>query len=263
MIATGFLGVFGEIWFTIFGLVVGSFLNAFIYRNPRGYPMTLPSRSGCTNCGHVITWVENIPVLSYLMLRGRCSSCGTPIGLRSPLVELFCGLLFYAVFMHFSMTFLTLYYAAFIAALLAVTFIDIDFRIIPDEISIGGAILAIALSPLIEEHGLTHSLIGAFSASAAFFLMGWIYRKVTGRDGLGFGDVKLLVFIGAVLGVRGAFLTIILSSFLGSIVGIIIVLTQKKNLRMAVPYGPFLAIGAMIVVFWGDSIELSFYPLIK
>ncbi len=246
-------------WFALMGAVVGSFLNVVVYRLPRGYALNIPSRSMCTSCNKQLQWFENIPLLSFIIQRGKCSKCGAAIGARYFLIELITSALFYAVYSHFGFTFNSLFYCAFVASLMAVTFIDIDFRIIPDEISIWGTVLALAASHWVEGLGLTAALIGAASASFLFWLMGFVYEKITGREGLGFGDVKLLAFIGASLGAKGAFGTVIVSSFVGSVFGIILMISQKKNLKMAVPYGPFLAIGALLFLFWGDSILLSVY----
>lgn len=250
----------GTVWFSLFGLVVGSFLNVVIYRVPRGFALGLPSRSACPSCGRRLAWLENVPVLSYLCLRGRCAGCGTPIGARYPLVEMMTAVLFFAVYRHFGLTFTALYYCAFAAALLAVTFIDLDFRIIPDRISIGGAALALLASFWVEDLGIVKSAMGAAIGAGFVFSLAWAYNKLTNREGMGLGDVKLLAFIGAALGPKGAIGTIILSSFVGSIVGLILIAVYRRDLRMAVPFGPFLAIGALIFLFWGDSITLTLYP---
>jgi leader peptidase (prepilin peptidase)/N-methyltransferase len=250
---------FVQIWFFILGAVVGSFLNMLIYRLPRGYHINLPSRSTCTSCLKQLTVLENIPILSYLFLKGRCKTCGVKIGFRAFFVEVVTAMLFYAISSFFGFSFETLFYCFFVSSLILVTFIDIDFRIIPDEVSIWGSVLLLILSHFVEELGFINSLLGALSGSMFFYFLSKIYTFFTKREGLGFGDVKLLFFIGAGLGIKGAFLTIILSSLLGSIVGIIIMIVQKKDLKLAIPYGPFLAIGAMISLFWGDVLNLRIY----
>lgn len=249
----------GAIWFFIFGAIIGSFLNATIYRLPRGFLLTLPSRSMCTKCVRQLKWYENIPLLSFLFLRGKCLGCKTPIGVRYFIVELLNALLFYAVYVHFGFTIDALISCFLVSSLIAITFIDIDFRIIPDEISIGGSIIILLLVLLFKRSEFVAALLGAVSGAAVLFSMGFIYEKITNREGMGLGDVKLLILIGAVLGVKGAFGSIIISSFVGSIVGLTMMFFQKKDLKMAIPFGPFLAIGALIFLFWGDSLTLSIY----
>lgn len=249
-------------WFAVMGAAVGSFLNVVIYRLPRGFRLGLPSRSICPVCGHKISWVENIPIFSYAFLGGRCRICRARISARYPLVELLGALLFVSLYRFFGLSFTTAYYAVFVSALLAITFIDIDFRIIPDAISLPLAVAGLALSPAIPSLGLKMSAIGAASGGLFLWGLGAGYEKLTGREGLGLGDVKLLGMIGAFLGPGGVIAAIVVSSLLGSVVGLALVLIQKKSLKLAIPYGPFLAIGALVALFWGDYIGLKFYPVL-
>ncbi len=245
-------------WFLTFGAMVGSFLNVVIFRNPRGFYVNLPSRSMCVKCNRQLSWKENIPIFSYLFLRGRCLGCKTSISYRYPFVEFFTAVLFYSIYNHFGFNYLTLFYCIFSAGLICVIFIDLDFKIIPDEISIGGTLFALLVSHWIEGLGFYSSLQGVLLGGGLFWFMGWAYEKITKREGLGFGDVKLLAFIGAVLGPKGVIVTIVFSSFIGTFFGLIIMLIQRKNLKYAIPYGPFLAIGTWIQMFWGDTIEIYF-----
>lgn len=246
-------------WFFLLGAIIGSFLNAAIYRFPRGFLLTLPARSMCTKCVRRLSWYENIPLLSYLFLGGKCKGCKSKIGFRYFLVELLNALLYIAVYHHFGFSFDSIIYCFFVSSLIAVTFIDIDFRIIPDEISLGGTFFVLIATLLIPQKEIVPAIIGAASGSFALFALGFIYEKVKNREGMGLGDVKLLMLIGAVLGVKGAFGSIIISSLVGSVVGITMMFFQKKDLKMAIPFGPFLAIGALIFLFWGDSLTLSIY----
>ncbi|MEW6056513.1 MAG: A24 family peptidase [Bdellovibrionota bacterium] len=247
-------------WFSVLGACVGSFLNVVIFRIPRGYKIGLPSRSICTRCRRRIRWYENIPVLSYLALRGRCHGCGAGISRRYPFVECVTALLFAGVYAHFGVTLATLYYCGFVAALVAVTFIDIDFRIIPDVISIPGVVIGLAGSLSVGRVSFSDAATGALFGGGFFWALGWAYEKYSGREGLGFGDVKLIAMIGAFLGLKGSMVTIVLSSLIGSIFGVAIMIIQRKNLKLAIPYGPFLALGALLYLFWGDSISLRLYP---
>ncbi len=248
-----------SIWFVLLGAAVGSFLNAAIYRLPRGFLLTLPTRSMCTKCVRRLTWYENIPLLSFLLLRGKCHGCGQKIDFRYFFIEFITALLFYAVYKNYGATLQTLLYCFFTASLVAVTFIDVDFRVIPDEISIGGTVLALIASIFIPQMGFVNALVGAFSGSLVLYILSFAYEKIRHREGMGLGDVKLLMLIGAVLGIKGALGSIIISSLVGSIVGIAIMIFQKKDLKLAIPFGPFLAIGAFVFMFWGDSIQLSLY----
>jgi leader peptidase (prepilin peptidase)/N-methyltransferase len=247
-------------WVAIFGAAAGSFLNVVIYRLPRGFSVRRPSRSACPSCGRKLLWRENVPLLSYLFLRGRCGGCGTKISPRYPLVESMTAALFVAVFLHFELTFATLYYCAFIAALVAVTFIDLDFRLIPDAISFPGLAVGVFFSPFVPGLGILSSLEGVAVGGGFFFAMRFLYERFTNREGIGLGDVKLLAMIGAFLGVGGAIATVMISSIVGSIVGLTIAAIQKKNLKLALPYGPFLTVGALAWLFWGDVILARFYP---
>ncbi len=246
-------------WFGLIGLVVGSFLNVVIYRLPRGYLLSLPRRSVCANCKKQIRGYENIPIISYLFLGGRCGGCQISIGVRHPFVEALTAVLFVAIYLHFGFSVLTVYYAFFAAALIAVTFIDLDFRIIPDRISILGMVLGLIGAMIHPALSASSHVLGLLFGGGVFWLFSFLYLKWTGRDGLGFGDVKLLAMIGAFLGLQGAIGTLLASSVIGSIVGLSLMFIQKKDLKMAIPFGPFLAIGALIMLFWGDSFVLRFY----
>lgn len=247
-------------WVAFCGLVIGSFLNVVIYRVPLGFRVSLPSRSACRRCKRKLAWFENLPVLSYLVLRGRCRGCGQSISPRYPLVEIMTAALFVAVFGRKGLSFSALYYCIFCAALVAITFIDLDHRIIPDVISIPLTIVGVAASFGVPELGFVDSAIGAAAAGLGLWLMATGYERATGREGMGFGDVKLLAMIGAFLGPWGALGTVIISSIVGSVIGITIMIAQRKNLKLALPYGPFLAIGALTWLFWGDTIALHIYP---
>ena len=251
------------VWTFLVGLAIGSFLNVVIYRIPRGYLLTLPRRSVCTTCQRQLTWAENIPVLSYIFLRGCCRGCGNRISLRYPTVEILCGALFFAVYRVFGFSPSLIFYWVYVAGLLAVTFIDLDFQIIPDRISLGGIVIGILASPYIRELGLSSSILGALLGGGFFWAMGFLYEKIRGREGLGFGDVKLLAMIGAFQGPSGVLGTVILSSLVGSVVGVFLMIVQKKTLKTAIPYGPFLAIGALTTLFWGDFLAYQFYPQLR
>ena len=253
---------FQFLFFCVFGACIGSFLGVIVYRMPRGFLLGLPRRSTCTSCFRKLSIRENIPLISYLVQKGRCCGCGASIGGRALLLEVLAATLFGAVVLHKGWGIRSLYYCYLAASLLAITFIDLDFRIIPDKLSLTGLFVGILLSPLLPQWSLLQSVAGATLGGGSFWLVSYLYFKATGREGLGFGDVKLLAFIGAFLGVSGVLGTIFISSLLGSVIGITLMLVRRQNMKMAIPYGPFLAIGALCMLFWGDFIFNGiFFPI--
>jgi leader peptidase (prepilin peptidase)/N-methyltransferase len=250
------MATFLFVWFIVLGLSIGSFLNVVIFRLPLGFHLSLPSRSACMKCRRKLRWYENIPLLSYLGLRGKCSGCQRVISARYPLVESMVAVLFLAVYLVFGLNFTTFYYCVFLAALVAITFIDLDHRIIPDSISLPGIVIGFIGSIFVPELGPVSSLFGILIGGGFFWFMGWAYEKIRGQEGLGFGDVKLLAMIGAFIGPRGTLSTIVISSVFGSVVGLILMIAHKKDLKLSLPYGPFLAIGAMTFLFWSDYLAI-------
>jgi leader peptidase (prepilin peptidase)/N-methyltransferase len=246
--------------FAWWGLAAGSFANVLIYRLPAGFRLTLPRRSVCTGCFRRLAWYENIPLLSYLVLRGRCKGCKSPIGLRHPVVELLVASLFIAVHARWGFTVEAGGRAVFCMLLVAATFIDLEHRIIPDEISLGGLALGLLLGVVDHEVTFLSRILGAAAGAGGFWLIAWLYAKATGRDGLGFGDVKLLGTIGAFLGPAGVFGTVMVSSVTGAVVGLALIGFRRGSLRTAVPYGPFLVLGALLMLFWGDGLMSWLYP---
>lgn len=243
-----------EVLIFIVGLVVGSFLNVCIYRIPRKISIIKPA-SFCPSCGNSIKPWHNIPVLGFLLLKGRCAYCGAKISLRYPFVEALNGVLYVIAFLHFGLTVSLSFILIFISALIAISFIDIDFQIIPDQISIPLIFLGIILS-LIPHNSLNlaqnikDSLIGILVGGGSLLIVSLI-----SKGGMGGGDVKLNAAVGAFLGWKSALLTIFIGSLTGSIVGII---TMKKTGNRKIPFGPFLSLGALICLFFGEKI-LSWY----
>jgi len=191
---------------------------------------------------------------------GQCRSCGTKISPRYPIVELITASLFLAVYRHYGISWVTPFYFWFVAALIAITFIDLDHRIIPDVISFPGVAIGLIASLISPELSFVSGILGALFGGGVFWLLGFLYEKYSGREGLGFGDVKLLAMIGAFHGPMGVFGTILVSSVLGSVVGLILVFAQRKSIKTAIPFGPFLAIGALMFLFWGDYLAVRLYP---
>jgi leader peptidase (prepilin peptidase) / N-methyltransferase len=237
----------------LIGMCIGSFLNVCIYRLPHGHSIVSPP-SSCPVCNASIKWYDNIPVVSYILLKGRCRRCKTPISVRYPMVELLTGLFALITCMEFGLTFFALIYFFFITALLVITFIDIDHRIIPDIISLPGIPLGVAASFVLPDIGWLNSLLGILAGGGSLLLIAWGYQLIRGKDGMGGGDIKLLAMIGAFLGWKGVFFTIMASSFTGTAVGIVMMLRAGKGMKMALPFGPFLATGAILYIFLGPQI---------
>ncbi|RNC69870.1 MAG: prepilin peptidase [Desulfuromonadales bacterium] len=237
----------------ILGAVVGSFLNVCIYRLPAGESVVSPP-SRCPACGSRIRPWHNIPIIGWLILRGKCRDCGAPISPRYPLVELLNGLLTLALFLKFgpSPTFLVLF--VFCSALMAITFIDLDHQIIPDVISLPGIAVGFACSFVLPWLGWKSSLIGIVAGGGSLLLVAWLYEFLTKKEGMGGGDIKLLAMMGAFLGWRAVPFIIFASSLIGSVIGVTLMLVQKKDGKLAIPFGPFLAAGAVLYIFYGKAI---------
>ncbi|MBI2891370.1 MAG: prepilin peptidase [Nitrospirae bacterium] len=255
----------------VFGLLVGSFLNVCIYRIPRGLSVVAP-RSFCPGCHLQIEAWENVPILSYLILRGRCRRCGLKIPLRYFLVELTTGVLAAGLYLRLGATREAALAFVFACALLVVAYIDLDFFIIPDRISLGGTLLFFLASLPTESEadwgeaivgiasgwtlgapssaaGWRDSLVGLATGGLILLAIAWSYRKFTGREGLGGGDVKLLAMIGAFFGAKGVVPSLLVGSVLGSLTGVALMLLRQADRRTALPFGPFLSVGALTYLF--------------
>ncbi|KAF0123202.1 MAG: leader peptidase (prepilin peptidase) / N-methyltransferase [bacterium] len=237
----------------IFGTIVGSFLNVCIFRLPKKQSIVSPF-SYCPNCHKPIKFYHNIPILSFLFLGGKCSNCREPISYRYPVVELLAGLLSLALFLKFGLSLSYFVYLTFSASLLVITFIDIDHQIIPDVITLPGIILGFTVSLFLPGMTFMDSIIGIAAGGGGLFLVAMGYHLLTKREGMGVGDIKLISMIGAFLGIKGVILTIFLGSLFGSSVGLAVMIKEKRDRRYAVPFGPFLTIGALIFLFWGEII---------
>jgi len=241
----------------IFGLCIGSFLNVCIYRLPAGKSIVYPG-SMCPVCNRAIAFHDNIPVLSYLFLGGRCRRCKTPIPFRYPLVELITGFLALGIFIRFGLTPAALIFFVFSAALIVSTFIDIDHRIIPDLITLPGIPVFFVASFFLPHPDLIsafiRSIAGILAGGGSLFLVAWTYERLTGKEGMGMGDVKLLGMIGALIGWQGVLFTIFTGSSAGCLVGLVLMIRHRGGMKTAVPFGPFLSLGALLYVFWGPDL---------
>lgn len=237
----------------LLGAVVGSFLNVCIYRIPAGESIISPP-STCPYCGHRIRWHQNIPVISYIMLRGRCSSCRVHISFRYPAIEILTGGLFALALYSFGFSLEALVYWFFISVLIIITFIDLDHQIIPDVVSLPGIVFGFFCSFLIPSLTWVDSLSGILVGGGILLLIAWGYEKLAKREGMGGGDIKLLAMLGAFMGWQSVFPIIFLASLVGTLVGVPLMLFQKENSRLAIPFGPFLASAAIVYLFWGQQI---------
>jgi len=237
----------------ILGLCIGSFLNVCIYRLPEGKSLTM-SRSECPACGNMIRFYDNIPVLSYLILRGHCRHCKVPIPIRYLFVELITGFCAICTFIKFGLTLEGLIYFIFIAALIVVIYIDIDHKIIPNTITLPGIPICFIASFALTSITIKASIIGIIAGGGSLLSVAWVYKLITKREGMGGGDIKLLAMIGALIGWKGVLFTIYAASVAGTLVGIPVILLNKKNFRFAIPFGPFLSIGAIAYIFYGEVV---------
>jgi len=243
-----------------FGLVIGSFLNVCVYRLPRGESIVAPP-SRCPRCGHLLAWYENIPVVSYLALRGRCRACRAPISPVYPIVELSTAAIFVVMYLQVGPSLLLVSRLVFGCAMVVLFLIDLRHQILPNTITLPGIAVGFALS-LFTVPGWRSSLIGIVAGAGIPLLIAEAYYRIRKDEGLGMGDVKMLGMIGAFLGWKLMLLALVLSSFLGSAVGISIVVAGKGDMKYKLPFGTFLAIGALVASLVGDQIlgwYLSFY----
>ncbi|MDD5680648.1 MAG: prepilin peptidase [Candidatus Omnitrophica bacterium] len=240
------------------GSIVGSFLNVCIYRLPRGESLVFPS-SHCVYCNHNIYWFDNIPFFSYIFLRGRCRFCRRPISPRYFLVELLTALLWLTLFMVFGLTPKFFCTGALASALVISTFIDFEFQIIPDVITISGmlaGLIAAVLFPSILaeptwKKALLNSFLGVIAGGGSTYLIGVLGKMAFKKDAMGGGDVKLMGMIGAFLGWKFALLVFFIAPFFGSFIGIILKIRNKVDI---IPYGPYISLATIIVIFWGAKI---------
>ena len=246
----------------IFGAIVGSFLNVVILRLPEAGASIVFPASHCPHCKAAIHWYDNIPVLSFFMLRGRCRSCRAPISWQYPLVEILMAGISFALFQKFSLSILFAIYFPFAAALLAIIFIDLAHQIIPDVISLPGIVLGFLcsfLNPLVSWQAAG---LGILFGGGTFYLVAFGYYLFTRREGMGGGDIKLLAMIGAYLGWISLPFVIFSSSLLGAIFGIGAMLQQRKGGKTIIPYGPFLALASYLFLFFREDI-LSFLQMLS
>lgn len=267
----------------LLGLFVGSFLNVVIHRLPRmmerdwhaqaaelrgeelqpteRFNLATP-RSRCPHCGHLIGALENIPVLSYLVLRGRCGHCGARISLRYPIVEAFTALLSGYAAWHFGFGLAAAGALLFIWTMVALAFIDIDTQLLPDDLTLPLLWLGLLFNLGDTFTDLPSAVIGAMAGYLALWAVYWLFKLVTGKEGMGYGDFKLLAAIGAWLGWSLLPLTILLSSLVGAVVGITLIVLARHGRNVPIPFGPYLAAAGIIALFWGETLTSRYLGLL-
>lgn len=241
----------------LFGLLFGSFLNAAIHRVPLG--VDILRRSFCPRCGKQIRWYHNLPLISWVSLRGRCGDCGEPISLRYPAVELAGGVLAALAVALFGVGVSAASMILFCYLMVVLALIDADHRILPNVITLPFTLVGFGLSFLDPRIGWLDSLIGALVGGGTLYLVAWAYRRARGREGMGMGDVKMMLLVGAFLGVNGAIMTIFLGSLIGSVLGVAFILMAGKNSEYELPFGTFLAAAAVVTAFWGPQIAAWYW----
>jgi len=237
----------------VFGGIVGSFLNVCIFRLPKEESIIWPG-SHCPHCKTPIKSYDNIPLISYVLLRGKCRQCHGSISLQYPLVEGITALSSLLLIMKFGLSVTYLIYFAFVAALIVITVIDLYHQIIPDVISLSGIGVGLLASLTVSQINFMNSLLGILCGGGSLFLVATLYQWLFKREGMGGGDVKLLAMIGAFLGWKAVIVTILLGSLVGSVTGIILMVLKGKGFKYAIPFGPFLSFGAVVALFYGESL---------
>jgi leader peptidase (prepilin peptidase)/N-methyltransferase len=237
-----------ELTVLVFGLIVGSFCNVIIYRLPLGNSIITPG-SQCRSCGNPIRPWDNIPILSYFLLNGRCRFCREPISVRYPIVEFTSGILFIVLYLKFGLSILFVIYALMASTLLVIALIDLDHKIIPNVITLPGVLVGLILSLRFLPITPLTSLLGVLIGGTLFYLI-----ALVSKGGMGGGDIKLIAMIGAFLGWHGTLFTIFSSALLGAVVGISLMLLGKKGRKDKLPFGPFLSFGAILFMLSGDDL---------
>ena len=238
----------------LLGAIIGSFLNVCIYRIPEGESVVSP-RSRCPHCQTTIRWYHNLPVLSWILLKGRCAYCGAPFSVRYPLVEALTGLLFALFFLRFGLHPATLVAWLLAAALVTISVIDLDHQIIPDVISLPGIPVGFLCSFALPWVSWQSSLLGIVLGGGILLAIAFGYEWLTKQEGMGLGDVKLLAMLGGFLGAPAILPIIFLASIMGTMVGIPLMLITRAGRKLAIPFGPFLAGAALIYLYFVEKID--------
>ncbi len=237
----------------LFGLIIGSFLNVVIHRLPLGENIVFPP-SHCPRCNAAIPCYHNIPLLSFAVLRGRCHACRGRISLQYPLIEGLTGFSFWLAHDAYGLSLHAAATAVFLCLLIVLAAIDLKHMILPDELTYGGSVVFFIYSFFNPEVGQLEAVLSGLGAALFFAALFYAYLKLRKAEGLGFGDVKMALFMGFFLGLSRLVVAIFLASLSGLLVGIFFIVFKKKDLKLALPFGPFLALGSCVSLFFGDAI---------
>lgn len=257
--------------FLVIGLIFGSFMNVLICRLPYGKSVVMPG-SSCVKCGYKLKFYENIPVLSYIFLNGRCSNCKEKISFQYPLVEITTGVLFFLVYKYFGLTLLSFKMLVLVFLLLAIGFTDyftsldrkhFECGVIPVVLTRAGMLLGIVLSFVVQPgiSSIVNSVLGAAIGGFIIWLPGYLYKLITKKDGMGSGDVELFGMIGSFLGYKPMFFILFLSSIIGAIGGSIVI-SIKKDKNYPIPFGPFISLATLVYIFYGDRLVKGYLNMI-
>jgi len=241
----------------VLGLIVGSFSNVCIYRIPRNESVIYPA-SHCPKCRTKIKPIDNIPLLSYILLKGRCRNCGSKISIQYPVVEFLTGLIYLIIYLTYGLSIQSLVYIILSSALIIIAFIDLQEQIIPDIISLPGIVVGLILSFIVPYISFINSALGALVGGGIILIIAWVGSIIFKKEAMGGGDVKLAAMIGAFLGWRYTIISLFLGFFIGALVGIILILSKIKSKEDMVPFGPFIVLGSIITLLWGEKI-LAWY----
>lgn len=246
----------------LFGLVWGSFLNVVIYRLPRGLSIVHPP-SSCPHCGRRISAYDNIPVLSFIFLKGKCRHCKGKISFTYPLVEALTPLSFLLIYSEFSLSFHFFASCLFVSGLIVLGFIDFYHQILADEITLPGLGLALIYALFRTDFTLREALVGAVVGSGFLIFVYGAYYFLRKKEGLGMGDVTMMLMVGAFVGWKQTFFTLVLASLAGTLVGVFFILFRKKDMQYSLPFGTFLAPAAFVALLWGEKILTAYFSLYK
>ncbi len=252
--------LFYSIFVFLFGALQGSFANVVIYRYPKKLSVVTP-RSHCYSCQKLVAWYDNIPIFSWFVLRGKCRSCAAPFSIRYPLVELMTGLIFLFTYFKFGIGFTFFELILFSLCLIIVSFIDIDNFLLPDIFTLSGIVFGFAGSFFSDQRTWLDSLLGILFGGGTLWAIAYLYFVFRKEEGMGGGDIKLLAWIGAVLGWKALPFVIMTASILGSVVGFYLILFKKKEMKTAIPFGPYLALGAVLYFLIGQSLGQMYIQL--
>jgi leader peptidase (prepilin peptidase)/N-methyltransferase len=252
--------LFMEVAIALIGAAIGSFLNVCIRRIPAGESLIFPA-SHCPRCLHPIKYYDNIPIVSYLLLRGKCRHCRERISLQYPLVELLTALIALFLSWKFGLSLKFLCSFIFVCALTVITFVDLDHQIIPDIITLPGIPLLFLAAVFAMEVPWLEAALGILIGGGILYAIAFGYELIAKREGMGGGDIKLLAMLGAFFGWKSLFFILLVSSFTGAVVGIAVMLIKGKDMKYAVPFGPFLSLAAFAYIFFGDAFIRMLLPV--